>query len=465
LRPTPALPAALPTSVIPTATPDPDVTFAHLCDQVQLAMRQYRVPGVAIGVVFSGQQHAAGFGVTNIEHPTPVDTQTLFLAGSISKTYTATALMLLKEDGLLDFHVPIRTYLPDLMLADEATAANVTMTHLVTHSSGWYGDFFVDTGSGDDALAKYVGRLAELPQVAPLGYLFNYSNAGMALAGRVIEVVTKEPFEKAMASFVIGSLAARNTYYYLDDVITRGFAVGHTIRSGQQQVVRPYALPRALHPAAGVITTIEDVLDFARFHLDDGNTPSGLRLMSAAALTVMHSRIGPSLPDQDGIAVNWFLDHIGDTSFIYHNGSMPGQRSLLFLCPARQFALAILTNADTGDALTGSVLRSASLTYLGRASPTEKTMERTADELTSYVGRYSVPGHLVYDVKIDGSSLAISQMVEGFPGGVFNARFTTGDVAEILTGTRQGRLLDFPRTVSGDIGWIRIDGRLAKREP
>src|SRR2546430_623690 len=136
-----------------TAGTTTDTDFGLLCERVEAAMTHFQVPGVALGLWHDGQEHMAGFGVTNVNHPLPVDADTLFQIGSTTKTVTATAAMRLVERGVLDLDAPVRTYLPDLRLADDDVAARVTLRHLFTHTAGWEGDVFDDTGAGDDAPA------------------------------------------------------------------------------------------------------------------------------------------------------------------------------------------------------------------------------------------------------------------------------------------------------------------------
>ncbi len=104
----------------------PGEVFQPLHEQIAEALRRSGVPGVALGIVHEGREHTAGFGVTNAHYPSPVRGETLFQIGSITKTVTATAILRLVEADALNLDVPIRTYLPDLRLADGSVAARVT---------------------------------------------------------------------------------------------------------------------------------------------------------------------------------------------------------------------------------------------------------------------------------------------------------------------------------------------------
>src|SRR3712207_2225949 len=91
---------------------NPDATFRELGEVVGAAMERLHIPGVAVGVLYNGQEYVAGFGVTNVEHPLSVDADTLFQIGSTTKTVTGTVAMRLVEMGKLDLNTPVRTYLP-----------------------------------------------------------------------------------------------------------------------------------------------------------------------------------------------------------------------------------------------------------------------------------------------------------------------------------------------------------------
>jgi len=291
--------------------------MAELEKMVDELASELHVPGVAVGIVHNGEEQEAYSGVTSLENPLPVDASTLFQFGSTGKTYTATAVMRLAEQGRVDLDAPVRTYVPELRLQDDDVAQRVTVLQLLNHTAGWEGDLTVDMGDGDDALARYVERMADLNQVTPLGATFSYNNASLSLAGRVIEKIMGTTYEAAMAELILEPLGMTSTYFFPNDVMTRRFAVGHTKHEdGSITVARPWALPRANWPAGGMSAPARDQLTWARFHLGDGCASDGTRLLSKDAVLRMQrptaTMAGSALGDAVGIA--WLLGEIGRAS-------------------------------------------------------------------------------------------------------------------------------------------------------
>lgn len=190
------------------------LTIAELQTKLTAQRDATGTPGIAIGIVHGDNDVIAVDGVTNRNHPLEITADTLFQIGSITKTMTATVAMRLVEMGMLNLDEPVRHYLPAFQLQDEATAAAVTIRQLFTHTAGWVGDYFEDTGSGEDGLASYVANMATLPQQAPLGALWSYNNAAFSLAGRVIEVVTGQPYERTMQELLFDPLGMEMTFFF-----------------------------------------------------------------------------------------------------------------------------------------------------------------------------------------------------------------------------------------------------------
>ena len=146
-------------------------------------MERYGIQGVAVGVLHQGKEFVRGYGVTDVNHPVPVDGDTVFRVASNAKTFTGTAAMRLVERGKLNLDARVSSYLPDFRTADPSVAARVTVRQLLNHTAGWLGEDFEDTGPGDDALARYVAGVARLPQLTPPGKVFSYNNPGLSVAG------------------------------------------------------------------------------------------------------------------------------------------------------------------------------------------------------------------------------------------------------------------------------------------
>ncbi len=447
--------------------------FAQLSDVIQLEMASLGVPGVAVGVWFDGQTYTDGFGVTNVDHPLPVDQDTLFQIGSISKTMTGTAVIRLVERGLLDLDEPVRRYLPELRLADEEVAANVTLRHLLNHTGGWAGDYFSDTGLGDNALARYVAEMAGLPQLTSLGEVWAYNNSGFSLAGRIIEVITGQTYEQAMQELVFDPLGMKDAYFFPSDVMTHGFAVGHSGRDAgpEPQVLRPWPLARSAHSAGGVITNVGELLRYARLHLGEGSIVDGSPFLTPASLQEMQTpRTAANLGNQFGLT--WFIKEIDDTKLVSHGGATRGQQAFLLMVPERQFALCFLTNSSDGAQVYEAATKWALQHYLDLKEARPLPQERSTEELRSYVGEYEAQlANLM--LQLDDGSLILHY----FPNGGFPDKnsppppappptriaFTAADEIIALDKPLEGTRADFIRAEDGRIVWLRTS-RLHRRQ-
>src|SRR5256886_3244436 len=313
-------------------------------------MARYHVPGVAIGILHDGDEDIAAYGVTNLEHPLPVDGDTLFQIASITKTITATVVMRLVERGALDLDAPIRRYLPEFRLQDDDVAKRATLRHLVTHTGVWLGDCFADFGKGDDALARYVAAMAELEQLTPLGEIWHYSNSSFALLGRLIEVVTGKTYEAATRELLFVPLGMTRSCFSAGEAITHRVAVGQVIVDEKPRVARRWACPRATTPVGGIVSTANDLMRYARFHLGDGTAPDGARLLSRGSLDLMRTPLADADLDRK-VGVSWFVRTVGGVRLQYHGGVAIGQQGVLMLAPDRGEAITVQTNSARGGLL------------------------------------------------------------------------------------------------------------------
>ncbi|CAN5203748.1 serine hydrolase domain-containing protein [soil metagenome] len=391
--------------------------------------------------------------------------ETLFQIGSTTKTMTSTVALRLAEAGRLDLDAPVRTYLPELRLADESAAASVTLRHVFTHSGGWLGDYFDDTGRGDDALAKVVARLVHLPQLTPVGTQWHYGNSGFYVAGRVIEVVTGTTFETAMRELLFEPLGMERSFFFADDCIAYRVAVGHMVRGDTPEVARRWALPRNAHAAGGVTSDVPDQLRYAQFHLGDGRAPDGTRLASRDGLAAMHEPSGPG----GAVGLSWWVRIVGGERVVSHGGTTAGQQAEFVLVPSRQFGMTVLTNSTRGHALGRELVRLALREYCGIDDPDPDIVPGSVDELARVAGRYEIArsqlelrlgdGGIVLEL---GPRPGVAPPPNGWPPFAPPARCARSapDELWVVEGPLRGSRVEVLREPDGTIAWVRFGLRL-----
>jgi len=398
-------------------TADPTFDSAQLQRRVESAASALDVPGVAVGIYQRGWKSYAAYGVTSVENRLRVDKSTLFQYGSTHKTFTATAVMCLVEQGLVELTDKVRSYIPELRTKDERVAREVTVLQLLNHTSGWFGDPPERCGDGDDCRARFISTLSKLDQLMPLGFSMSYNNAAMIVAGHLLEKVTGCVYEEAITQLICEPLGLKNTFLTPNDVMTRRFAVGHHHDDkGTISVVRPWASPRAgaPHGGWGVCASIEDQLAWAIFHLGDGTAANGSRLMSHDLLESMKQptvRI-PGANFGDAVGISWLLREIDGVRVVAHGGTTTGQYSQLLIVPDRDFAFVCLSNSrPNGAELTDSLERWALKTYVGLVDPVRDPLPLSKEILQEYEGVYETP-YTLAEVKAGEGNLQLTLTVK-----------------------------------------------------
>ena len=455
--------------------------MTELQETVTALAAELEVPGAAVGVVHDGETHYAYAGVTSVENPLPVDETTLFQFGSTGKTYTATAVMRLVEQGKVELDAPVRTYLPELTLKDEGVAEKVTVLHLLNHTAGWEGDLMTDTGPGDDALERYVALMAGIEHVSPLGKTVSYNNASLSVAGRIIEKVTGTTYEKAIGDLLLAPLGMSSTWFFAGDVMSRRFAVGHNRHEdGTITVARPWAMPRGNAPAGGMSANAIDQITWARFHLGDGTAADGSRVLSKDNLLRMQQPTadmrGSALGDAVGIS--WLLGEVDGVGTVSHGGTTNGQHSDFTLVPERGFGVISMTNCGpNGPQLNHKLVRWALERFLGLSQAEPEPVRLPDAELAPYTGRFETIAALVEITAVEGR---LSAQVTIKPEMAAALRESGEEVPEqppivlaILAGTPDRYVVDegdakgmkgyFTRAGDGGVDGVHLGGRLATR--
>jgi CubicO group peptidase (beta-lactamase class C family) len=428
-------------------------------------MEEWSTPGIAVGIFHDEETDTGAYGIASFETQHPLTPNTLLQIGSISKVFTTTLLMTVVEEGKIDLDTPIITYVPDLPLADERARATITPRHLVTHMAGFYGDRFDDHGPGDDAIAKAVAAFGDLRQQTAPGELWTYCNAGFDLAGRAIELTLDQGFEEAMRERVFEPLGLERTTYFAAEAIRHAVSVGHAHKPGEEiRISDPWPIPRRSNPAGGISSTVGELLRFARCHMNGGEL-DGKRVISVASARAMRRQQTIAEPGRTW-GLGWARRELGGVTILEHTGATNGFNARLTTVPERNFAFAVLTNADRGSMSHTKIAEAALDRLLGFSPVKPATISLDPGLLTRYADTY----------KHDLAEMTLS--VEN--GGLHVDRVSTNPFSDetkpleslrlvptgdhifvVESGIAEGSTADFILNGDGSVRFLRFGGRLA----
>jgi CubicO group peptidase (beta-lactamase class C family) len=376
-----------------------------VAERLTAVAARHGVAGASLAVLHRGEIVAeAATGHANRAAGVEATADTVFQIGSITKTWTATVAMQLVDEGKLDLDAPVREVLPELRLATGELTERLTPRALLTHTSGIDGDYFADTGRGDDNLEAYAALLREVSANHPLGATQSYCNAGFSLLGRVLEVVTGVQWDRLMRERLFQPLGLERTGTLPEEALRQRAAIGHlsrTGRAGGELAPAPvWGLMRSAGPAGLIHSTPREVLAFVRLHLDGGTTPDGSRLLSAESAAQMQ-RPQVAMPDPyvlgGHIGLAWFLDEWDGARVYGHDGNTIGQSAFLRVLPEHELAICLLTNGGAGDRLhrelfTALAAELAGVTMRPEPAPADRPLEYDPVEHAQYLGHYQRAG-------------------------------------------------------------------------
>ena len=438
---------------------------SELYDLVSGELARWKVPGMQVATWKDGEVRTASFGTANLETGQAVTDGTVFQIGSITKVFTATAVMQLVDTWKLELDAPVTRYLPDFRLSTQQATEALTVRHLLTHTGGFWGDDFTDYGVGDDALGKAVAALRGVRQLTAPGELWFYCNAGFQVLGRLLEVAYGKSAEDVIRDRVLKPLAMERSTFRVDEAITNPVALGYnTITTDEPEVARPYAITRAMAPAGTIMGTTTDLLKFAAFHLGDGMAGER-RVLSTAALAAMQKPQVESANMASHWGLGWWLQEAGGVRTIGHGGSTNGHRALLTICPERRFAVAILTNGSNGAAAYRKVERFCLREYAGVERTDPPLMELAGLELGRFAGTYqNANGEIA--VSAEGNRLVLDVLSRSPITGkeqrlpIRHAGPVRPNEFMITDTETEGSLFDFVRDADGSTRFLRLGGRL-----
>lgn len=317
------------------------------------AERDYKhLPGISASVTKDQEiLWSKAYGVSNMANKVPATPATTYSICSISKLFTAIAIMQLYDEGKLRLDDPIESILTDFKLKQQfKDSGPITIRSLLTHSSGLPRESEYPYWTGPDfpfpTQDQVNTKLKDQQTLYPESTYFQYSNLGLTLLGEIVEKVSGKKYNDYVEEKILKPLKLTGTHPYLPaDEYGKKMAIGYSAlkRDGTREPVTLFDA-RGITAAAGFSSTVEDLGKFASWQfrlLEKGGT----ELINSSTLKEMHrvQWIDPDWTTSWGLGFS--VSKQGNTTLVGHGGSCPGYRSTLQLDPKEKMAYSVMINA------------------------------------------------------------------------------------------------------------------------
>lgn len=423
---------------------------------VTRTMKAFDVPGIAIAVVKDGQVIAArGFGVRKLGEPAKVDGKTLFEIASNSKAFTAAALAMLVDEGKLKWDDPVVKHLPDFQMYDAYVTREMTVRDLLTHRSG------LGLGAGDllwwpttsFTTDEIIEKLRYIRPATSFRSSYAYDNLLYIVAGKIIAQKSGKSWGDTVRERILTPVGMSTTTTSLaENESNPNASNAHSKIKDKISAVKSMPVANAVG-AVGINTNAEDIAKWMQVLLDGGRVAGAkgadgkeLRLWSEAQSREMWTAQTPmkintpkgplasTKPNFYAYGLGFQLRDYKGQLVAMHGGALQGFYSRVLLVPESKLGIAILTNAESGGALsalqyrlmdqymTGSTptdwiklvsdveeeAHAKELARLKSASTTRASTSKPSLALSAYEGQYEDPWYGIMNVKRNGNKLVMS---------------------------------------------------------
>ncbi len=319
-------------------------------------MTRQNIVGLSVAVVQNNEvTYLKGFGAASLKRHTQVTPQTIFDLASCSKSFTAMAVLLLWNDGLIDLDKPLKNYILEFQLADEAVSDQITVRELLNQTSGLPGDlseplaYQKDSNADNgDAMKLLVASLKHLHTDRPPGSSFEYTNLNYNLLGALVERVSGMSFDDFMEERIFTPLGMNNST--LNPVLAASLdrADGHQMLLGKI-ITRNIPIYPSAQPAGWVMSSAEDIAQWLLVNMNDGRL-NGRQVIPPQVIEQMHTP-GVDFIDQGdkmSYGMGWFVGKTNSGEPVtWHSGDTPNFLSEMIILPDRNLGVVMLVNSQT----------------------------------------------------------------------------------------------------------------------
>ncbi len=325
------------------------VTLLDLWIQEQIAYQQ--IPGLSVGVVYDQEViWSKGYGVEDLESQDPVTPATLFRLGSVTKLFTATAILQLRDQGKLRLDDPVAQHLPWFELQSSfEDAPEITLRHLLTHTAGLPREaaFPYWTTHEFPTSEEINAALRTQSAIYPPDKTYKYSNLGMALLGEVVVAVSGQTYADYIEQHIFEPLGMTRSAVVPADEDRLQMATAYMRRQpdGDREVMEYYET-RGMAPSANIVSSVDDLARFAALHLRAAPESGDGEVVKASTLHEMQRPHWVYSSWSGGRGLGFGISRRNDKTLVSHGGWIGGNRTHLLLAPADDLAIIAMVNAD-----------------------------------------------------------------------------------------------------------------------
>ena len=362
---------------------------------VQEQMAYHHQPGVAVGIIHDQELiWARGLGYRDVQGRQSATPQTIFRIASITKTFTATAILQLRDAGRLQLDDPVRKHLPWFEYRNiYPDAPVITLRHLLTHTSGLprEADFPYWTDRNFPTREAMIEALKSQESVFEPETRYKYSNLALALAGEVVAAVSGEPYAQYVRRHILEPLGMTSTFVETDAIDRARLATGYGIvQPDGSQPLAGETDSKGLTPAANMSSTVDDLARFISLQFRP-DAAGGGQILKGSTLREMHRVHWLNDSWSSGRGLGFSVWRQGERTLVGHGGWVAGYRTQIAFDNEAKIGVVVLTNSD--EAGPGSYVRQA-FNLVAPAiekAAAEKAAVTSSLDLQRYVGRYRDP--------------------------------------------------------------------------
>jgi CubicO group peptidase (beta-lactamase class C family) len=314
--------------------------YTEIDEYITTAIKRHNIPGIALAITRGDVElYSKGYGTAGAGRPVSADTP--FYLGSISKSFTALAVMQLVEQGQLELDAPVQTYLPWFMVADEQASQQITIRHLLQHTSGLSYAGYTSNLPADSSLEMLVRDLSRARSNAPTGSKMQYFNPGYDTLGLIIETMSGQSYGDYLSEHVFGPLGMKRTFTDAaaakEAGLTQGYAQIFMFDVPMKQPVKQYDLP-----AGFIISTANDMARYLTA-MNNGGVLDGFRVLKPESVELMftpNSEIGSTY------GFGWQIYQANGETNISHGGDTERFHTNMLLLPEKNLSIVMLINQN-----------------------------------------------------------------------------------------------------------------------